>query len=738
MAPAQATQKSRHIAITTPLGEDVLLLRGFSVHEEISRLFEMDLDLLSEDYAIHFDDIIGQNVTVRMDLPEGGTRYWNGYISRFVQGASTSTRFAQYRATMVPWLWFLTRTSDCRIFQEKTVPEIIEQVFNDLGFSDIDSRLSGEYAPLSYCVQYRETDFNFVSRLMEQEGVYYFFQHEADKCTIVLCDSKSSHDPFGGYERIPYAPEKSSSLQERVLEWTVEKSVRSGMFAHTDYNFEKPKMALMTNEVDPKAHAQAEYEVYDYPGGYPETADGDRYAKIRMEELAQSHEICSGISDARGICPGYLFELALHPRDDQNQEYLVRSAAYRAAAEDYETAGGHEAICESTFTSMPSTAQFRPARTTPKPSIRGCQTAIVVGPPGEEIHTDPHGRVKVQFHWDREGSMNQDSSCWVRVSQGWAGAGWGGMYIPRIGHEVVVQFLEGNPDQPLITGRVYHGENKPPYGLPAEKTKSTLKSNSTPGGGGSNEIRFEDKAGSEEVYVHAQMNMNSVVEVDKTLEVGGNRTTHVAGNFTETIDGNEERTVHGSVNETIDSGETRTVSSGLDETITGGETRSVTGGLTEDIVGDETRTVAGNQSKTITGSKTEDVLGGVTVNTPATYNLTAAGGVTLTAPAGVTITAPGGYSLIAPGGNNTLDSWFTSIGGKNEDFFSIVNQATGMKNEVVGMANTGAAAKIDMSGFVLERTYAKNDNEPIGLKEGGINLAKGTMQMLTYACIMLG
>ncbi|MFO7884478.1 MAG: type VI secretion system tip protein TssI/VgrG [Desulfobacteraceae bacterium] len=458
----QPTQATRHIAIETPLGEDVLLLKSFSGHEEISRLFEFDLDLLSENYEINFDDIIGQNVTISMELEEGGRRYWNGYISRFVQGASTSVQFAQYRATMVPWLWFLTQTSDCRIFQDKTIPDIIKQVFNDLGFTDIEDRLSGGYRTWTYCVQYRETDFNFVSRLMEQEGIYYYYFHEQGKCTIVLCDSRSKHDSFGNYDSIDFIADTSSSaVTERISSWTIQKSVRSGKFAHVDYNFKKPSTSLMSIEEDQKSHARADYEIYDYPGEYLEKTEGDRYARVRMEELAHSHEICSGQSDARGICPGYVFTLNRHPRRDQNKSYLVKSTDYQVSAQSYETSGGGEPGCVCFFTVIPGSVQFRPKRITPKPVIQGSQTAVVAGPPGEEIYTDEHGRVKVQFHWDREGSQDQNSSCWIRVSQLWAGANWGAVFIPRIDH----------------------GENKPPYPLPENKTMSTIKSNSSVGGG---------------------------------------------------------------------------------------------------------------------------------------------------------------------------------------------------------------------------------------------------------------
>ncbi len=597
----QPTQATRHIAIETSLGEDVLLLQSFSAHEEISRLFEFDLNLLSEDYEINFDDIIGQNVTISMELPEGGKRYWNGYINRFVQGVSTSTQFAQYRATMVPWLWFLTRTSDCRIFQEKTVPDIIKQVFNDLGFSDIEDRLSGGYQTWNYCVQYRETDFNFVSRLMEQEGIYYYFLHEQGKCTIVLCDSRSKHDPFGDYDEIDFTPDtRSSSIQERISTWTVEKCVQPGKVAHTDYNFEKPSTSLMSTEEDIKEHAEAEYEIYDYPGEYSEKADGDKYAKIRMEELAQSHEVCSGQADSRGICAGYLFTMAQHTRRDQNREYLILSTDYQAAAEDYETSGGQGEICSCAFTTIPSSVQFRPARTTPKPIIQGTQTAVVTGPPGEEIFTDKNGQVKVQFHWDREGKYDENTSCWIRVSQVHAGKGFGGIDIPRIGEEVIVSFMEGDPDRPLITGRVYNAELMPPFGLPGQKVVSGMKSNSTPGSGGYNEFSLNDTKGKEGVTIHAQKDMGSTIENDRTTTiVGGNDTIGVQAG-----------------------------------------TRSVT------VKGDTSLTVeAGNRTVNVTGNYQLDTTSEINMQAPAKIKLTCGGSSVTIEPAKITISAGGGSSI---------------------------------------------------------------------------------------------
>lgn len=623
---SKPTQATRPIAIDTPLGDDVLLLQRFSAHEEVSSLFKFDLDLLSEDAEINFDDIIGQNVTISMELPGGGKRYWNGFINRFEQGVSTSRKFAQYQATMVPWLWFLTLTSDCRIFQEKSVPDIVKQVFNDLGFSDIEDRLSPGYRTWTYCVQYRETHFNFVSRLMEQEGIYYYFSHEKGKCTIVLCDSLSKHDPYDNYGEISFTPDtKSTAIQERISDWGVVKQVLSGKFAHTDYNFEKPSTSLMSNEEDQKQHAKADYEIYDYPGEYPEKSEGDKYAKVRMEELAYDHEVCTGQSDARGICSGFKFTMTKHTRANQDREYLVLSTDYQAAAQDYETAGGQDEMCACFFTVIPSSVQYRPERKTPRPVIQGTQTAVVTGPSGEEIHTNEYGQVKVQFHWDREGKHDENSSCWIRVGQNWAGNRWGGLYIPRIGQEVIVDFLEGDPDRPIVVGTVYHGNNMPPYELPAEKTKSTLKSDSTKGGGGSNEIRFEDKKGSEEIFVHGQKDWTIAIENDKnqtighdeTMSVGNNRTKTVGTDQSETIGNN--KTIQVGVNHTENVGSNKTETIGTNKSLSVGANQTDTVAIAKAVtIGAAYQiTVGAAMNETVGAAKAEEIGGVKSVNVGA-------------------------------------------------------------------------------------------------------------------------
>jgi len=412
-------------------------------------------------------------------------------------------RYGLYRATLSPWLWFLTRTSDCRIFQNMTVPAIIEQVFHDHGFNDfIPTKLSGSYRTWEYCVQYRETDFNFVSRLMQQEGIYYYFTHENGKHTLVLADNPGSHSTFSGYDQVPYYPPDVQEFRERdhIYEWTVEKQVQSGAYALNDFDFMAPRKNLRTLASTPKDHAMADLPMYDYPGDYTEASDGNAYSAVRLQELLAQHEILRGQGIARGLAVGYLFSLTHYGREDQNRKYLIVSAVHDLQSDTYESVAGIDAAKPyvGRITAIDAQQQYRAPRINPKPVVQGPQTAIVVGASGDEIHTDQYGRVKCQFHWDRYGEANQNSSCWIRVAQSWAGKKWGTLYLPRVGHEVIVDFLEGDPHRPIITGRVYNDINKPPYTLPDNKTMSTLKSLSSTGGDGFNEFRFEDKKGSEQ------------------------------------------------------------------------------------------------------------------------------------------------------------------------------------------------------------------------------------------------
>jgi len=518
------TQEYRQLAVGTPLGDDALLLRSFSGTETLSRLFSYRLEFVSEDPDIQFKDIVGQNVTVRVQpSPSDEPRYFNGYLSTF-EHVRSETGVTRYAATMVPWLWFLTLTSDCRIFQAMQIPDIIKQVFRELGFTDVEDRLSGQYVEREYCVQYRETHFNFISRLMEQEGIYYYFKHENGKHTLILCDGRSSHEPYPGYEKVKYYPPTESIREaEYVHEWVTCQAVQSGTYSHTDFDFTKPRTLLLSSSKITRSWAVPPYEIFDFPGEYVEQSAGQEYARKRIEEIQTDYEISTGDGNVRGIATGFTVEMENLPRSEMNKEYLVIAASITADSDEFgagESGGYNFGV---TFHCIDESQQFRAACSSPRPLIQGCQTAIVVGPGGEEIHTDSHGRVKVQFHWDRYSKTDENSSCWIRVSQPWAGKKWGAIFLPRIGQEVIVEFLEGDPDRPIITGRVYNGTEKPPYDLPGNATRSTVKSNSSKGGDGWNEIRFEDKAGSEQIFIHSQKNTDERVLNDSKEWIGNDR-----------------------------------------------------------------------------------------------------------------------------------------------------------------------------------------------------------------------
>jgi type VI secretion system secreted protein VgrG len=560
------TQDNKLIAITTPLGKDVLLLAGFRGAEGLSRLFSFNLDMLSENHSISFDSIIGKNVTVSVVLADGSNRFFNGIIASFSQGRGGDAeggdpRFSHYRAAMVPWLWLLTRTADSRIFQKLKVPDIVEKIFKEKGFSDFKVKLQGSYPQREYCVQYRETDFNFVSRLLEEEGIHYFFEHEDGKHTLVLADSPQANMPCPKQNTARYQLSAGGWLEEDVIT-ALEKQqeIRPAQYTLNDFNFETPNTDLKANVPTKQKLGPGEREIYDYPGFYSKKAEGDRYARIRMEEEEAQITTLSGSSNCRAFTSGYRFSLSAFYRKDINNKDYVLTALQHSASQGYQ--GESDLSYSNHFTCIPFDVPFRPPRVTPKPVVEGTQTAIVVGPSGEEIYTDEHARVKVQFHWDREGKKDENSSCWIRVAQLWAGAKWGAMFIPRIGQEVIVDFLEGDPDRPIITGRVYHGNNKPPYPLPDEKTKSTIKTDSSQGGGGCNEIRFEDKKGKEQLFFQAEKQQDNRVKEDSLEWIGRDRHLIVTQDQMEQVGGDKHLTVKGDQNEKVDG--TVSLTAGMD------------------------------------------------------------------------------------------------------------------------------------------------------------------------------
>ena len=616
---------TRVAVVTSPLG-DKLLLRSMAGYEELGRAFRFELDLVTKDPDVEFSAVLGQTMTVQLERPDGSTREFTGHVTEFAL-AGGSGRQVLYRAVLRPWLELLSYHTNCRIFQQLTVPDVVRQIFREAGFSDFEDRLTSTYRTWDYLVQYRESDFAFISRLLEQEGIYYFVKHSAGTHVVILCDAQSAHEPVPGYEKIPYyPPEEQHRDRDHINQWNLTRKIRPGAVASLDFNFTRPRASLLARRVEPDEDVGASYEAFDYPGEYVELAEGDDAVRVRLEAVHAEREWAEGAGDAVGLSVGALFQLDGFPRRDQNKEYLVVRATYQIQVNADESGNGDAGPAfRCQFAAIDASRPFRAAQSTRKPIVEGPQTAIVVGPPGEEIFTDEYARVKVKFHWDRLSPGDQSSSCWVRVSQLWAGTHFGGIHIPRIGQEVIVDFLEGDPDRPIITGRVYNFDNQPPYALPENRTQSGIKSHSTKEGtlANYNELRFEDKLGGELVYMQAEKDLEVLVKnaefrevvatrlskigTNDTLEVGANRSATIGAEDTEAVGQNQSVTIGAS--QTINVTATRSVTSDVENLTTGTRAKIVNESETTTIGVDRTETVGSNESVTVGGNQVVTVHG---------------------------------------------------------------------------------------------------------------------------------
>jgi type VI secretion system secreted protein VgrG len=570
-------QESRFLFVETPLGPNKLLLESYTGREAISELFSFQLELLSEDQKIDFAGILGNKISFGVAGLDGTTRrYIQGIVTAFAQLPSRE-RVARYRATVSPGIWKLTRKRQSRIFQHLAVPDILRAVLQ--GF-DVDYDLRRTYDPREYCVQYRESDFEFISRLMEEEGIFYFFKQAGDGDKLILADTPVSHTDVPGDSSIVY-DEVAGGLRDelRIFDWQKTQGWDSGKYTLRDACFELPHNNLQADqEILPDVQVgkithklnlggnASEMEVYDYPGGYAkhvECGDGGKVSQIfdenkraagsGMERIEAAQFVIRGQSNVYDFIPGYRFTLERHFNGDG--QYVITSVTHSATEGSFYSGAGNDQgqHFSNIFTCLPFALPFRPPCATPKPQVRGCQTAYVVGPSGEEIYTDKYGRIKVQFHWDRDGKSDDQSSCWVRVASIWAGKGWGAIHLPRIGQEVVVDFLEGDPDRPIVVGSAYNAENMPPYSLPDDQTLSGVKSRSSKDGGSENcsEIVIEDKKGSEYIRIHAEKDMRQYVEKDSYEYVGNDRHLVVDGSQAEKVGGDKHLTVQGEQREAI-------------------------------------------------------------------------------------------------------------------------------------------------------------------------------------------
>ncbi|UXH42184.1 type VI secretion system tip protein VgrG [Pseudomonas promysalinigenes] len=520
--------------------EQELLLETFKGTEALSRAFNYELLLVCEDSGVPLKSMMGQHVSIEIELAEGGPRYITGYLTRFASIGSDGG-MARYTATLNPWFSMLKNRFDTRIFQGNTVEEVVTEVFALCpAFSRHEFRLTRPQKRYTYITQYRETDFNFVQRLLEEEGMFYYFEHTAEGHTMIICDDSSTLVDIPEQPQIRFHSASVTETADSITQWSGNRQLQSGKMATQTFDYRQPnnRLPVALNSVNKQGDVE-NFEIYDFPGQYTHGTydEGETLLRLRIEALELRGKKFEGASNCRAMKPGYTFELLQHYIHDQgpveDRQFLLMSVESEGH-NNYLT--GQQASYFNTFSCVRKKIPFRPQLSTPKPTIAGPQTAIIVGPPGEEIFTDELGRVKIQFHWDRNGKYNDHSSCWVRVAQSGASGGFGSIQIPRVGDEVVVVFLDGNPDRPLIMGSLYNSNNTPPWSLPANKTQSGFLTRSTKGkGSNANFFRFEDKAGAEQIIMHAERNLDTEVEADDSLKVGGNRTIKVDGKHSETI-----------------------------------------------------------------------------------------------------------------------------------------------------------------------------------------------------------
>ena len=716
--------------ITAQLPADGLLFHTLTGTETLSRPFVLTAELLATDARIDRHALLGKPVT--FTLPTDGLmnalspRYLNGKITRVAVRSQelSGTRYAVYQLTVEPDLWPMRRDRNLRIFQSQTVPQIVQTLLKEYAVS-VETRLAGNYRVWEYCVQYQESSLDFISRLMELEGIYYFFRHEADKHTLVLCDAPDQHQAFPGYETIAYhvTPSGGVVTEEGISQWSLAESVTPGIYSTDDYDFRKPNAWMLQARQNPASPVPGSVDVYDWPGHFVDHSHGESYARIRQEVWQAEHHSVSGSGTATGIAPGFTFAIINAPHFSDNGEYLVTSATYDFAENSYASGDTSDSRHNISFTVLPSSVTYRTPPETPWPKTHGPQTAKVVGPKGESIWTDRYGRVKVKFHWDRLAKGDDTSSCWVRVSSAWAGQGFGGVQIPRVNDEVVVDFINGDPDRPIITGRVYNEASMPPWNLPEDATRMGFMTRSKDGhNDNSSFLFFEDKPGGELLNMHAEKDMNISVENDKTVSVDGCRTTKIGKDQTDEINGDSTFHYKQKRTTTVDGAETKTFNNGEKTTIENGRVLKINNGDEVSIVGNKNSHINGNENREITGNLTEKVNGDVTVDInggwnqnvmTGTVNIFSPNEISIKSSTKVSIEAPSSWvktavhSFSMTGFNESVTGNSISLTGNSMSGTGMTSSFTTVSNSVTALSNSSSLVSYSTKGIDNKRSLTK-------------------------------
>ncbi len=684
----QYTQDNRFLRIETGLGKDALLLRRLQGSEPISQLFRFELDLLSYEENINAADIIGDHVALFIDANSSKPRCLNGFVKSFVYTGLEKRGLYGYKAEIVPWLWFLDKRTNCRVYQNQNVQQIIEAILGELGFNDYVFSLSEVHPELEYCVQYQESDFQFISRLMEQEGIFYFFEHQADKHILHIVDNAAAYQTLDD-ETLEHS--SGSRGKQYINSWQHRFQYCSGAFAQTDFNFENPNHSLLTETpTSIKLKNNAALEMFDFPGNYRDTQQGQSLTRLRMQQEEMAYENIIANSNFHQLILGRKFKL----RSDENiadnkKQFVITNIQHHGFDGSYleekdpdGTALG--ASYSNQFSCIPAEISFRPPCQIKKPRIDGVQTALVVGKAGDEIYTDKYGRIKLQFHWDRYGSKNEDSSCWVRVATPWAGTKWGTLNIPRVGQEVVVTFVNGDPDQPLVIGGVYNSAHMPPVSLPDGKHYAGMKSRSAKGDSSSfNEMSIDDTKGSEQLKFNAQKDFNTTVGNDLSSAVTGNASYNVDGNSSSTIGGNATHSVQGNETASVQGNQDASVQGNRSSTIAGNLTENTAGKVDASIGSSESRTVGSNQDLTIGTNQVLNVGANQTLGVGANQETTVGGNQTVNVSGNQNISALSQNVSISTNANTSALN------------INVLGQAQ------INLSVAGSSISIDASGITL-------------------------------------
>jgi type VI secretion system secreted protein VgrG len=720
--------------ITVNLPVEGLLFWKLSGHEAISEAFILNVTLLGTDARIDRSKLLGQSITVSIPILEtADVRYLNGKVTRVAVSAVelSGTRYAAYTLTIEPDLWPMKRDQNLRIFQNQSVVQIIKTVLSDFQVN-AEFKLSGDYRIWEYCVQYQESSFAFISRLMELEGISYSFQHQNGSHTMIITDGDNQYPTFNGYETIPYHQTVSggSTTEEGISQWALEDSVTPGLYSLDDYDFRKPNAWLYQARQNPVSPTPGNIDVYDWPGRFVDRSQAQNYARIRQERWQVEHQQISGTATALGIAPGYRFTLTQGAFFDDNGEYLTIEAHYQLEENRYTSGNDGQTVYHIDFKVIPTSIPYRPAALTPWPRTYGPQTARVVGPQGETIWTDKYGRVKVKFHWDRDSQGDDTSSCWVRVSSAWASQGFGGVQVPRIGDEVVVDFINGDPDRPIITGRVYNEAKMPPWELPGNATRMGFMTRSKNGTrDNASHLFFEDKLGSESVDIHAEKDMSVSVENNQDIKVGGDQTININGNRTTTIGKTQVDTVTGDATFTYNSQRTTTVvhaetqefKNHVDTTIANGLALNiVSGGREEKVVGADNLTVTGHVAQTISNGVSQNIQAGGVVQTIQAGGLAVevlGGGWTQTVTGGeVTISSPNKITIHSDTEVN-IDVPFMSANAHVHQETITANSASliGTSESLTAWGTDVKLLSLSVTAFSVGMTGMKLENNPVNM-----------------------